>query len=80
MSYPSWCYGGGVTLVKRQRFGDEVTLKRFVYIDDRRVVLPPESHNPGHHVMQLDVAKHIPQMEGVAICSLIGELHDVTAA
>ena len=58
------------------RFGDEVTLKRFVRIDDRHVELRPESHNPAHQVMKLDLAKHILQIEGVAVGALIGELRD----
>lgn len=29
-------------------FGDEVTLKRCVRIDERHVELRPESHNPAH--------------------------------
>ena len=58
------------------RFGDEVTLKRFVRIDDRHVELRPESHNPIHRVMKLDLAKHILQIEGIAVGALIGELRD----
>ena len=56
---------------------DEVTLKRFVWIDHRHVELRPESHNAAHHVMKLDLAKHILQIEGVAVGALIGELRDV---
>ena len=59
------------------RFGDEVTLKRFVRIDERHVELRPESHNPTHQVMKLDLAKHILQIEGVAVGALIGQLRDV---
>ena len=58
------------------RFGDEVTLKRFVRIDERHVELRPESHNPAHRIMKLDLAKHILQIEGVAVGALIGELRD----
>ena len=58
------------------RFGDEVTLKRFVRIDERHVELRPESHNPIHRVMKLDLAKHILQIEGIAVGALIGELRD----
>lgn len=36
------------------RFGDEVTLKRFVRIDARHVELRPESTNRAHKVMKLD--------------------------
>ena len=62
------------------RFGDEVTLKRFVRIDERHVELRPESHNPAHQVMKLDLAKHILQIEGVAVGALIGELRDAREA
>ena len=58
------------------RFGDEVTLKRFVRIDERHVELRPERHNPVHRVMKLDLAKHILQIEGIAVGALIGELRD----
>ena len=58
------------------RFGDEVTLKRFVRIDERHVELRPERHNPVHCVMKLDLAKHILQIEGIAVGALIGELRD----
>ena len=56
------------------RFGDEVTLKRFVRIDDRHVELRPESYNPAHEVMELDLAKHILEIEGVAVGALIRDL------
>ena len=53
------------------RFGDEVALKRFVRIDDRNVELRPESYNAAHQVMKLDLAKHILEIEGVAVGPLI---------
>ena len=56
------------------RFGDEVTLKRFVRIDERHVELRPESHNPAHEVMKLDLAKHILQIEGIAVGAVIEKL------
>ena len=62
------------------RFGDEVTLKRFVRLDDRHVELRPESTNPVHDVMELDLAKHILDIDGVAVGALIGELRDMAAA
>lgn len=58
------------------RFGDEVTLKRFVRIDKRHVELRPESHNPTHEVMKLDLAKHILDVDGVAVGALIGQIRD----
>ena len=58
------------------RFGDEVTLKRFVQIDERHVELRPESYNPAHEVMKLDLAKHILHIEGVAVGAMIWDLRD----
>ncbi len=58
------------------RFGDEVTLKRFVRIDERHVELRPESYDPAHEVMKLDLAKHILEIDGVAVGALIAELRD----
>lgn len=58
------------------RFGDEVTLKRFVRIDERHVELRLESDNPAHKVMKLDLAKHILHIEGVAVGALIGKLRN----
>ena len=60
------------------RFGDEVTLKRFVRVDDRNVELRPESYNPTHKVMKLDLMKHILELDGVAVGATIGALQDVS--
>ena len=57
------------------RFGDEVTLKRFVKLDERHVELRAESHNPAHEVMTLDLAKHLLHIEGIAVGALIRGLH-----
>ena len=54
------------------RFGDEVTLKRLMRIDERHIELRPESDNPAHEVMELDLAKHIVQIEGIVVGALIG--------
>ena len=56
------------------RFGDEVTVKRFVRVDERHVELRPESRNGAHEVMRLDLAKHILAIEGVVVGALIGQL------
>ena len=56
------------------RFGDEVTLKRFIRHDKRHVELRPESHNPEHEPMEIDLAKHILHIDGVAVGALIGGL------
>ena len=58
------------------RFGDEVTLKRLIRIDERNIELRPESHNKAHKVMKLDLAKHIVDIDGVVVGALIGELRD----
>ena len=56
------------------RFGDEVTLKRFVRLDERHVELRPDSHNPEHEPRWIDLAKHILHIDGVAVGALIGRL------
>ena len=56
------------------RFGDEVTLKRFIRVDQRRVELRPDSHNPEHKAIQIDLAKHILHIDGVVVGALIGKL------
>ena len=62
------------------RFGDEVTLKRFVRIDERRVELRPESRNPAHKTLELDLAKHILDVDGVVVGALITGLDDTESA
>ena len=56
------------------RFGDEVTLKRFVRLDARRVELRPDSHNAEHQAIEIDLAKHILHIDGVVVGALIGKL------
>ena len=56
------------------RFGDEVTLKRFVRVDKRHVELRPDSHNPKHEPIRIDLAKHILHIDGIAVGALIGRL------
>ena len=58
------------------RFGDEVTVKRYVRIDERRVELRPESRNRAHKVMTFDLAKHIVEIDGVVVGALIRGLDD----
>ena len=58
------------------RFGDEVTLKRFVRIDERHVELRPESRNSAHKVLELDLAKHILEIDGIVVGALITRLDD----
>ena len=56
------------------RFGDEVTLKRLVRRNKRRIELQPDSHNPAHEAIHIDLAKHILHIDGVAVGALIGHL------
>lgn len=62
------------------RFGDEVTLRRFIQIDDRHVELRPESNNPAHKVLKLDLAKHILDIDGVVVGALVRQLRDPPTA
>ena len=59
-SDPGWTLRG----VAFPRFGDQVSLKRFWRIDDRQVELRPESHNPKHEVIKLDLAKVVGVLRG----------------
>ena len=61
------------------RFGDEVSVKRYVRIDERHVELRPESRNEAHKPMRLDLAKHILQIEGIVVGALIRGLDDSDA-
>ena len=56
------------------RFGDEVTLKRFIRIDKRHVELQPDSHNDEHATMEIDLAKHILHIDGIVVGALIGRM------
>lgn len=58
------------------RFGDEVTLKRFVRVDERHVELHPESHNTAHQPLKLDLAMHILQVDGIVVGAIIRALDD----
>lgn len=60
------------------RFGDEVTLKRFRRIDRRNIELVPESSNPEHAPIRLDLAKHILHVDGVMVGALIGAASETT--
>ena len=60
------------------RFGDEVTLKRFVRLDKRNVELRPESYKPPHKVMKLGLAKHILDIDRVAVGTMIGAVQDIS--
>ena len=59
------------------RFGDEVTLKRYVKVNERHVELRPESHNPDHEVTKLDLAKHRLEIDGIAVGAMITRLREL---
>ena len=58
------------------RFDDEVTLKRFVRVDERHIELRPETDNKAHRVMRLDLTKHILEIQGVVVGAIIRGLDD----
>ena len=55
------------------RIEDEVTLKRFVRLDKRRVELRPESTNPEHQCIEIDLARTELHIDGIAVGALIGQ-------
>ena len=58
------------------RIGDEVTLKRFVRTAPRTVELRPESTNPEHEPIVVDLATTDLEVDGVAVGALIAEGFD----
>ena len=61
------------------RFGDDVMLGRFIRIDERHAELRPESNNPAHQVLKLDLKKHILNVDGVVVGALLRDLRDPNA-
>ena len=55
------------------KLDDEVTLKRFVRLDERRVELRPESTNPEHRPIVVDLKEDAFEIAGVAVGALIGD-------
>lgn len=55
------------------RIDDEVTLKRFVRIDTQHVELRPESTNPEHLTIEVDLASTELHIDGIAVGALIGQ-------
>ena len=55
------------------RIDDEVTLKRFIRISDRCVELRPESTNPKHRPIKVDLETADFAVAGVAVGALIGD-------
>ena len=62
------------------RFDDEVTLKRFVRLSERRVELRPESTNPEHRVIKVDLKTTELNIDGVAVGALISHRFNPLAA
>ena len=54
------------------RIDDEVTLKRFVRVSNRRVELRPESTNPEHGTIEVDLATTELHVDGIAVGALLG--------
>ena len=55
------------------KIGEELTLKRFVRVDERRVELRPESTNPEHKLIHVDLEQEVFEIAGVAVGALIGD-------
>lgn len=55
-------------------------MKPVVRFDDRYVELQPASCNPEHEAMKLDRAKHIPNIDGVAVGTMTGASQEMPAA
>ena len=55
------------------RLEDEVTLKRYLRKDERRIELHPESTNPEHRPIQIDLEHDPFEVAGVAVGALIGD-------
>ena len=55
------------------RIDDAVTLKRFIRKDERHVELHPESTDPEHPVIKIDLTTDDFHVDGVAVGALIGE-------
>ena len=51
----------------------EVTLKRYVRLDERHIELRPESTNPDHRPIAIDLEPDPFEIAGVAIEALIGD-------
>ena len=55
------------------RIEDEVTLERYVRISKRLVALRPESTNPEHQCIEIDLQTTELHIDGVAVGALIGQ-------
>ena len=55
------------------RLEDEVTLKRYVRKEERRIEFHPESTNPDHQAIRIDLELDPFEVAGVAVGALIGD-------
>ena len=55
------------------RLADEITLKRYVREDERRIELHPKSTNPDHQPIRIDLEHDPFEVAGVAGGALIGD-------
>ena len=55
------------------RIGDQVTLKRFYRLDERRVELRPESTNPKHQPIEVDLETETFEVCGIVVGALLGD-------
>ena len=55
------------------KIGEELTLKRFFRVDERHVELRPESTNPEHQPIQIDLEEEAFEIAGIAVGALIGD-------
>ena len=55
------------------RLEDQLTLKRYIRVDEGRVELRPESTNPEHRPIEIDLRTDSFEIAGVAVGALIGD-------
>ena len=55
------------------RLEEEITLKRYFRMDERRVELRPESTNPEHQPIEVDLESDVFEIAGIAVGALIGD-------
>ena len=55
------------------RIGDLVTLKRYRRVDEQRVELRPESTDPEHKPIQVDLKEETFEICGLAVGAILGD-------
>lgn len=55
------------------RLGDDVTLKRFIRVSERRVELRPDSTNRAHQPIEIDLKSDGFEICGIVVGALIGD-------